>query len=63
MIVHSIYLPHSMRRDTADTAGYDPHPDDLLPPPAHLQYPAGVDVLTAFAAEVDTVRTGQVVES
>lgn len=44
------------RIDDAIDRGFDPHPDDLLPPPAHLRYPAGVNVLAAFAAEVDAVR-------
>ena len=56
MIVHSIYAPRRVRRDLAETDGYAPHPDDLLPAPAHQQYPAGVNVLAAFAAEVDAVR-------
>ncbi len=44
------------RLDDAIDRGFDPHPDDLLPPPAHLRYPAGVDVLAAFAADVEAAR-------
>ena len=56
MIVHSFYAPCRARRDLAESEGYAPHPDDAMPPPAHQLYPAGVDVLAAFAAEVDAVR-------
>lgn len=47
--------------DRAISAGYDPHPDDLLPPAAHLAEPDGewsLDPLRAFAAEVEAVRAG-----
>jgi hypothetical protein len=47
------------RLDDALDRGFVPHPDDLLPPPAHLQVPPGVDILAAFAAEVDAVRAAQ----
>lgn len=48
--------PQTSRRDRALMAGFDPHPDDMLPPAAHLMASEGVDLLAAFAAEVDAAR-------
>lgn len=47
---------HPSHRTLAEDAGFDPSPDDLLPPAAHLMPAPGVDPLTAFAAEVRTLR-------
>lgn len=55
MIVTDDYRPS--RLDDAISRGFDPSPEDLLPPPAHLVFPVGVDPLTAFAAEVEAART------
>lgn len=44
------------RRDLALAAGFDPHPDDLTLPAAHLQAGEGVDVPAAFAEEVRRIR-------
>lgn len=42
--------------DDAIDRGFDPHPDDMLPPAAHLVAGEGVDVLAVFAAEVEAAR-------
>ena len=42
------------RLDAALMAGFDPHPDDLRRPPAHLDIDG--DPLTVFDAEVKAVR-------
>lgn len=47
---------HYDQRDLAEMRGFDPHPDDMLPPAAHLMPAPGVDPLTAFAAQVRAVR-------
>lgn len=47
---------HYTRRDVAEAAGFDPHPDDLLPPAAHLMAAPGVDPLTAFTKMVRSLR-------
>lgn len=47
---------HYTRRDVAEAAGFDPHPDDLLPPAAHLMAAPGVEPLSAFAACVEAAR-------
>lgn len=44
------------RRGRALMGSFDPHPDDMLPPAQHLMPGEGVDVLAAFAAEVDAAR-------
>lgn len=43
-------------RTLAEARGYDPNPDDILPPALILMAAPGVDVLTAFAAEVAAAR-------
>lgn len=47
---------HYDRRDLAEMRGFDPNPDDLLPPAQHLMPAPGVDAMTAFAAEVEAAR-------
>lgn len=47
---------HYSRRDLAEMRGFAPHPDDLLPPAAHLMPAPGVDVWAAFTAEVEAMR-------
>lgn len=44
------------RSTLAEQQGYDPHPEDKLPPAAHLMPAEGVDPLTAFAAQVRQLR-------
>lgn len=51
-----IFYGSSSRLTRAEEAGYDPHPDDKLPPAAHLMPAPGVDVLGVFAAEVEAAR-------
>ena len=43
-------------RSDAELNGFDPHPDDLKPPAAHLLAGEGVDVLAAFDAEIKALR-------
>lgn len=47
---------HYDRRDLAEMRGFDPHPDDIAEPPAHLMPAPGVDPLTAFTAQVRALR-------
>lgn len=47
---------HYDRRDLAEMAGFDPNPDDLLPPAQHLMPAPGVDALAAFAKQVRSLR-------
>lgn len=46
------YYGTESRLSRALEAGYDPLPEDRLPPPLHQQTPPGVDALAEFAAEV-----------
>lgn len=44
------------RLTLAEMRGFDPNPDDIAPPAAHLMPAPGVDVLTAFAKQVRALR-------
>lgn len=48
--------PQMSRRDRALMSSFDPHPDDVAEPAAHLMAAPGVDVLAAFTAEVEAMR-------
>ncbi len=67
MIVHSDYRaatfasdpgpePQHYRLDDALDRGYDPHPDDLLPPAAHLALAEDDPWMVALAASVEEAR-------
>ena len=51
-----IFYGPPLPKARAEERIYDPSPDDLLPPAAHLMPAPGVDPLTAFAAEVRAYR-------
>lgn len=42
--------------DEAMRRGFDPTPDDLLPPPAHLEPPTGVNPLAWFIRETRALQ-------
>lgn len=48
--------PHHSKLDDALDRGFDPHPDDLLPPAAHMNAPNGVNPLGWFIAETRALR-------
>lgn len=43
-------MPQMSRHDLALEAGFDPHPDDLLPPPAHHNLAADDEWMVALRA-------------
>lgn len=51
----SLELGHS-RLDDAHDRGFDPTPDDNLPPAQHLQAPAGVNPLAWFIRSTRALR-------